>query len=230
MDFATNPTIATQSLAATLPFWDQLSSAEREHLARATRLLRARNAERIQGGGSGCAGVVVALSGSLRAYMLSEGGKEITLFRVEAGESCVLAASCILPMITFDIALDAADDVEALVIDPRLFSQLAQENTAVEAFLYRQTAQRFSDCMWVMQQVLFSSFDARLATFLLDELSRTGSEHIAVTHDEIARHLGSAREVVSRMLKYFEREGLVALGRGAVDIIDRRGLLALATA
>ena len=230
MDFATNPTIAAQSLAATLPFWDQLSYAERERLARATRLLRARNAERIQGGGSGCAGVVVALSGSLRAYMLSEGGKEITLFRVEAGESCVLAASCILPMITFDIALDAADDVEALVIDPRLFSQLAQENTAVEAFLYRQTAQRFSDCMWVMQQVLFSSFDARLATFLLDELSRTGSEHIAMTHDEIARHLGSAREVVSRMLKYFEREGLVALGRGAVDIIDRRGLLALATA
>ena len=230
MDFATNPTIAAQSLAATLPFWDQLSSAERERLARATRLLRARNAERIQGGGSGCAGVVVALSGSLRAYMLSEGGKEITLFRVEAGESCVLAASCILPMITFDIALDAADDVEALVIDPRLFSQLAQENTAVEAFLYRQTAQRFSDCMWVMQQVLFSRFDARLATFLLDELSRTGSEHIAMTHDEIARHLGSAREVVSRMLKYFEREGLVALGRGAVDIIDRRGLLALATA
>lgn len=230
MDFATNPTIAAQSLAATLPFWDQLSSAERERLTRATRLLRARSAERIQGGGSGCAGVVVALSGSLRAYMLSEGGKEITLFRVEAGESCVLAASCILPMITFDIALDAADDVEALVIDPRLFSQLAQENTAVEAFLYRQTAQRFSDCMWVMQQVLFSSFDARLATFLLDELSRTGSEHIAMTHDEIARHLGSAREVVSRMLKYFEREGLVALGRGAVDIIDRRGLLALATA
>ena len=230
MDFATNPTIAAQSLAATLPFWDQLSSAERERLARATRLLRARNAERIQGGGSGCAGVVVALSGSLRAYMLSEGGKEITLFRVEAGESCVLAASCILPMITFDIALDAADDVEALVIDPHLFSQLAQENTAVEAFLYRQTAQRFSDCMWVMQQVLFSSFDARLATFLLDELSRTGSEHIAMTHDEIARLLGSAREVVSRMLKYFEREGLVALGRGAVDIIDRRGLLALATA
>lgn len=216
-----------QHLRENLPFWEELSDEQRQSLAFATRPLAARAGDRVQGGGSGCAGVVVALSGSLRAYMLSEGGKEITLFRVEPGESCVLAASCILPMITFDIALDAATDIEALVIDPRYFSQLAQESTAVEAFLYRQTAQRFSDCMWVMQQVLFASFDARLATFLLDELARTGSSRIAMTHDEIARHLGSAREVVSRMLKYFEREGLVRLSRGAVDIIDRRGLLAL---
>ena len=229
MDFASNAGVAAQTLAETLPFWNDLDETQRSRLAAATRLMRAHAGERIQGGGSGCTGVIVALEGSLRAYMLSEGGKEITLFRVEAGESCVLAASCILPMITFDIALDAAGDTEALVIDPRFFSQLAQESVAVEAFLYRQTAQRFSDCMWVMQQVLFSSFDARLATFLLDELSRTGSARIAMTHDEIARHLGSAREVVSRMLKYFEREGLVALSRGAVDIVDRRGLLALAT-
>lgn len=223
MDFASNAGVAAQALAETFPFWNDLDETQRSRLA-ATRLMRAHAGERIQGGG-----VIVALEGSLRAYMLSEGGKEITLFRVEAGESCVLAASCILPMITFDIALDAAGDTEALVIDPRFFSQLAQESVAVEAFLYRQTAQRFSDCMWVMQQVLFSSFDARLATFLLDELSRTGDARIAMTHDEIARHLGSAREVVSRMLKYFEREGLVALSRGVVDIVDRRGLLALAT-
>lgn len=217
-----------QHLRENLPFWEELSDEQRRSLVFATRPLVARAGDRVQGGGSGCAGVVVALAGSLRAYMLSEGGKEITLFRVEPGESCVLAASCILPMITFDIALDAATDIEALVIDPRYFSQLAQESTAVEAFLYRQTAQRFSDCMWVMQQVLFASFDTRLATFLLDEASRTGSPRIAITHDEIARHMGSAREVVSRMLKYFEREDLVALSRGAIDILDRKRLLALA--
>lgn len=141
----------------------------------------------------------------------------------------MLAASCILPMITFDIALDAAEDIEALIIDPRYFSQLSQENITVEAYLYRQTAQRFSDCMWVMQQVLFASFDTRLATFLLDEVSRTGSPRLVVTHDEIARHLGSAREVVSRMLKYFEREGLVTLSRGAVEVLDRKRLLARAS-
>lgn len=218
-----------RALRATLPFWPSLTERQQAQLAASTRPLAARAGERVQGGGTGCAGVVVALSGSLRAYMPSESGKEITLFRVEAGETCVLAASCILPMITFDIALDAAEDIEALIIDPRFFSQLSQENVAVEAYLYRQTAQRFSDCMWVMQQVLFASFDTRLATFLLDESSRTGSARLAVTHDEIARHLGSAREVVSRMLKYFEREGLVALGRGAVEVLDRKRLLALAS-
>ncbi len=218
-----------RALAATLPFWPNLTELQKTQLADATRPLAARAGERVQGGGSGCAGVVVALTGSLRAYMPSETGKEITLFRVEAGETCVLAASCILPMITFDIALDAAEDIEALIIDPRLFSQLSQENVAVEAYLYRQTAQRFSDCMWVMQQVLFASFDARLATFLLDEASRTGSARLTVTHEEIARHLGSAREVVSRMLKYFEREGLVALSRGAVEVLDRKRLLARAS-
>lgn len=218
-----------RALSATLPFWTGLTERQQAQLAASTRPLAARAGERVQGGGMGCAGVVVALSGSLRAYMPSESGKEITLFRVEAGETCVLAASCILPMITFDIALDAAEDIEALIIDPRFFSQLSQENVAVEAYLYRQTAQRFSDCMWVMQQVLFASFDTRLATFLLDESARTGSARLYVTHDEIARHLGSAREVVSRMLKYFEREGLVALGRGAVEVLDRKRLLALAS-
>ena len=225
----TAETTLQQHLSSNLPFWDDLSDDQKRSLVRATRPLAAQAGDRVQGGGSGCAGVVVALTGSLRAYMLSETGKEITLFRVEPGESCVLAASCILPMITFDIALDAATDIEALVIDPRYFSQLAQECTAVEAFLYRQTAQRFSDCMWVMQQVLFASFDARLATFLLDELARSGSPRVSMTHDEIARHLGSAREVVSRMLKYFEREGLVRLSRGTVEIVDRHALLALAS-
>lgn len=218
-----------RALATTLPFWPNLTELQKTQLASATRPLAARAGDRVQGGGSGCAGVVVALAGSLRAYMPSETGKEITLFRVETGETCVLAASCILPMITFDIALDAAEDIEALIIDPRFFSRLSQENVAVEAYLYRQTAQRFSDCMWVMQQVLFSSFDTRLATFLLDESARTGSARLTVTHDEIARHLGSAREVVSRMLKYFEREGLVALSRGAVEVLDRKRLLARAS-
>ena len=226
---ATPRDAVARELAAAFPFWGDLTEGQKTQLAAATRPLMARTGERVQGGGSGCAGVVVALAGSLRAYMPSETGKEITLFRVEAGETCVLAASCILPMITFDIALDAAEDIEALIIDPRYFSQLSQENVAVEAYLYRQTAQRFSDCMWVMQQVLFASFDTRLATFLLDEVSRTGSPHLVVTHDEIARHLGSAREVVSRMLKYFEREGLVALSRGAVEVLDRKRLLARAS-
>lgn len=156
--------------------------------------------------------------------MISEQGREVTLFHVGPGECCVLAASCILPMITFDIALDAAEDSDLLVIDSQTFGALAQDNIHAEAFTYRQATERFSDCMWVMQQVLYMGLDARLAIWLLDEAARGGSPRIAATQDEIARHLGSAREAVSRMLKYFAREGLVRLSRGAVEIVDARRL------
>ena len=166
----------------------------------------------------------MVIAGRLRAFMISEQGREVTLFHVGPGECCVLAASCILPMITFDIALDAAEDSDLLVIDSQTFGALAQDNIHAEAFTYRQATERFSDCMWVMQQVLFMGLDARLAIWLLDEAARGGSPRIAATHDEIARHLGSAREAVSRMLKYFAREGLVRLSRGAVEIVDARRL------
>ena len=168
--------------------------------------------------------MVFVRSGRLRAFMLSNQGREVTLFHVQPGECCVLAASCILPMITFDIALDAAEDSDLLVIDSHAFGTVSQENIHAEAFTYRQATERFSDCMWVMQQVLFMGLDARLAIWLLDEVARGGSRTIYATHDEIARHLGSAREAVSRMLKYFAREGLVSLSRGSVEIIDVKRL------
>ena len=162
--------------------------------------------------------------------MFSDTGKQITLFRIGTQESCVLAASCALSMITFDVFLDATDDADLLIIDADYFGQLLESNVYVEAFTYRQTAERFSEVMWVMEQVLFMSFDARLAVFLLDEVARTGSEELSLTHDEIARHLGSAREVVSRMLKRFAEDGLVTLSRGALTVIDKAGLRALVSA
>ena len=161
--------------------------------------------------------------------MLSDQGREVTLFHVQPGECCVLAASCILPMITFDIALDAAEDSDLLIVDSQAFGTVSQENIHAEAFTYRQATERFSDCMWVMQQVLFMGLDTRLAIWLLDEVARSGSKTIYATHDEIARHLGSAREAVSRMLKYFAREGLVELARGSVELIDVKRLRLLTT-
>ena len=106
---------------------------------------------------------------------------------------------------------------------------MSQENIHAEAFTYRQATERFSDCMWVMQQVLFMGLDTRLAIWLLDEVARSGSKTIYATHDEIARHLGSAREAVGRMLKYFAREGLVELARGSVELIDVKRLRLLTT-
>lgn len=213
-----------EGLRELVPFWAALEPDQRTFLSHRSRRMRFDAGAHVQGAGAGCAGVVFVRSGRLRAFMLSNQGREVTLFHVQPGECCVLAASCILPMITFDIALDAAEDSDLLVIDSHAFGTVSQENIHAEAFTYRQATERFSDCMWVMQQVLFMGLDARLAIWLLDEVARGGSRTIYATHDEIARHLGSAREAVSRMLKYFAREGLVSLSRGSVEIIDVKRL------
>ena len=216
---ATCPMPAIEELLAQrIPFWHNLIAAEKQDLVSSARVARFAAGEHVQGAGTGCAGVIFMLSGSLRAYLLDESGKEVTLFRVGPRECCVLAASCIMPMITFDIALDAAESAELIVIDAASFGRVAQSNVYAEAFTYRQATERFSDCIWVMQQVLFMSF----------ELARNGQTRIGMTHDQIARHLGTAREVVSRMLKYFEQEGIVELGRGSVTVLDRTRLRNLA--
>lgn len=211
-------------LAHLIPFWHELANTQRAFLSERSRMMVCDAGDHVQGAGRGCAGVVFVKRGRLRAFMISEQGREVTLFHVCEGDCCVLAASCILPMITFDVALDAAEASELLIIDSQAFGAISQENIHAEAFTYKQATERFSDCMWVMQQVLFMGLDNRLAIWLLDEVARTGNRRIATTHDEIARHLGSAREAVSRMLKYFAREELVSLSRGAVEIIDPQRL------
>lgn len=218
-----------RGLQELVPFWERLDLNQRAFLAQRSRLMQFDAGDHVQGAGAGCAGVVFVRSGRLRAFMLSDQGREVTLFHVQPGECCVLAASCILPMITFDIALDAAEDSDLLIVDSQAFGTVSQENIHAEAFTYRQATERFSDCMWVMQQVLFMGLDTRLAIWLLDEVARSGSKTIYATHDEIARHLGSAREAVSRMLKYFAREGLVELARGSVELIDVKRLRLLTT-
>ena len=218
-----------EGLRELVPFWAALKPDQRAFLAQRSRRMKFDAGSHVQGAGAGCAGVVFVRSGCLRAFMLSDQGREVTLFYVQPGECCVLAASCILPMITFDIALDAAEDSDLLIVDSQAFGTVSQENIHAEAFTYRQATERFSDCMWVMQQVLFMGLDTRLAIWLLDEVARSGSKTIYATHDEIARHLGSAREAVGRMLKYFAREGLVELARGSVELIDVKRLRLLTT-
>lgn len=218
-----------RGLQELVPFWERLDINQRAFLAQRSRLVQFDAGDHVQGAGAGCAGVVFVRSGRLRAFMLSDQGREVALFHVQPGECCVLAASCILPMITFDIALDAAEDSDLLIVDSQAFGTVSQENIHAEAFTYRQATERFSDCMWVMQQVLFMGLDTRLAIWLLDEVARSGSKTIYATHEEIARHLGSAREAVSRMLKYFAREGLVELARGSIELIDVKRLRLLTT-
>lgn len=156
--------------------------------------------------------------------MLSDEGKEITLFRIEKGEVCILSSSCVLNTISFDVHLCAETNCEIIHISAQAFQKIVSSNIYAECFTYKLATERFSLVMWTMEQVLFTSFDKRLAGFLLDESIATKSDVISHTHEEIAHYLGSAREVVSRMLKYFAKEGYVELKRGTVIIKDKQNL------
>ena len=156
--------------------------------------------------------------------MLSEDGREVTLYRLSEGDACVMSASCILNSITFEVVIDAETDTEVLLLNIGTFSRLNNDNIYVENFAYRNTVERFSDVMWAMEQILFMSFDKRLATFLIDEASKNRSNDINLTHEQIAKYMGSAREVVSRMLKNFELQGMLKISRGLIQIIDKEKL------
>lgn len=219
-----------ETLLAQLPFWDKLSDSETQLLISGTKPVLYKQDENIHSPSNECVGVLLVKSGELRTYILSESGKEVTLFRLNSGEACILSASCLLSNITFDVFVDAQQDTEVLLISSATFAQLQSNNLYVENFALRLAADRFSDVMWAMEQILFMSFDARLAVFLLDETAKTGADNLVMTHEQIAKYIGSAREVVSRMLKYFAKEGIVELYRGGLKITDKPALMTLVQA
>ena len=209
------------------PFWEKISDADREYICRNSHMLTYPKGKNIHNGEE-CSGVIYVCSGSLRLYMMSDEGKEVTLYRLHRGDLCMLSASCVLDAITFDVFVDAEEDSQCCVIGGTAFAAVSQRNPDIRIFALEAAVSRFSDVMWVMQQVLFMSMDKRLAIFLSDESARTGSDTIALTHGQIARYMGSAREVVSRMLKYFAGEGIVEVSRGGVTILDKKRLRDLA--
>lgn len=207
-----------------LPFWSDLTSDQKELLLSGSSILHYSRNQTIHSAETECIGMLHVLSGSMRVYMLSEEGRDITLYRIHAGESCILSASCVLKSITFDVFIDAVEDCEVLQIGASMVASVMDQNIHAECYAYKMATERFSDVMWAMQQIFFMSFDKRLAIFLLDESSASRSDEIKMTHEQIARLMGSAREVVTRMLKYFSNEGYVELSRGTVKITDKNAL------
>lgn len=205
-------------------FISRLSPEDRADVLSNTSLLTYKRGQNVHSADNDCIGVLLVKTGELRTYILSEGGKEATLYRLNAGEVCILSASCLIHNITFDVFIDAEADSEVLLLSAAVFARLQAQNVYVENFALKVMVDKFSDVMWAMEQILFKSFDSRLATFLLDESAKRGSDRIDLTHEQIARYMASAREVVSRMIKYFEKEKLVTLHRGGLVITDKAGL------
>lgn len=211
-------------LSTCYPFWEKLSDSQKDRLISGTHIRSYDGGSYVHSRTEECLGILVVLSGQLRTYIQSEEGREVTLFRLDPGQVCTLSAACMMQEISFDIFIESIGETTLLITSASAIHMLMEENIHAENYIYRQTAERFSDVMWSMGQLLFSSLDKRLAAYLRDEQVKSHSHVLSTTHEQIAKNLGTAREVVSRMLKYFEKEGLVTLGRGTITIRDSSGL------
>ncbi len=211
-----------------LPVWNKLTDTQRNTLASSVIRKKIRKGTIIHNGSDDCNGLFVVLSGEIRVYTISDGGREITIYRLFERDICLLSASCILKSIQFDLTIEAQKDTDALFIPAEIYKGVMTESAPLSNFTSELLSSRFTDVMWLLDQIMWKSFDARLSAFLLEQSDIENSASLQITHEAIGNHLGSPREVVTRMLKYFQSEGMVSLSRGAITITDRQKLAKIA--
>ena len=207
-----------------LPFWEELTPQQKERIAGVIEYRQVKKGVHIHDSSADCLGLVAVHQGQLRAYILSEDGREITIGRLFPYDVSLLSASCVMPDMQFNIMIEAEKDSAFWSIPACLFKNLVDESLAVSKFSRSLLSGNFSELMWLMEQIMWKSFDKRLAAFLLEEANLEESTVLNVTHEKIANHMGTAREVVTRMLRYFQSEEMVKLTRGAIEITNRKKL------
>lgn len=207
-----------------LPVWDKLNEKQQDLLIRTSAVRKFHRGNLLHSGSSECTGLFLVLSGQLRAFTVSRDGREITLYRLFERDICLFSASCIMNSIQFDVSITAEKDAEVLIIPSDIYKSIMDTSAPLANYTNEVMASRFSDVMWLIDQIMWKSFDKRLADFLLSESNIEDTDTLKITHEEIGNHLGNPREVVTRMLKYFVSEGLVTLSRGTIKIINREKL------
>ena len=208
------------------PIWAKLSEAQRGRIL-ASLVYRQVKKGTVLHSGADCTGLLLVESGQLRAYILSEEGREVTVYRLFDRDICLFSASCMLRSAQFDITIEAERDTGVWVIPAEVYRGVMEESAPAANYTNEVMAARFSEVMWLVEQVLWRSMDKRVAAFLLDEAAIEGTARLSITHEAIARHLGTHREVVTRMLRYFQGEGMVSLSRGTVELLDEKSLAGL---
>ena len=206
------------------PVWDKLTPAQQEQLKGSATSRTAKKGTALHSGNTDCTGLLLVRQGQLRAFILSDEGREITLYRLFDRDICLFSASCMMKSIQFEVMIEAEKDTELWIIPAEIYQSIMQESAPVSNFTNEIMATRFSEVMWLMEQIMWKSFDKRLAAFLLEESTLEETQVLKITHETIANHLGTAREVVTRMLRYFQSEGMVKLARGTVEITDAAAL------
>ncbi len=207
-----------------IPFWNILTDTEKEKLNIFARNVSFQKGSFITSGNDDCLGALFLKNGQLRTYITSDDGREITLFRLHKGDVSVMSAACVFDTLAFDVAIKSMENTDAVLIPSNVLDRLKENNIAVDLYFSKLMNEQFSDIMWAMQQILFFGIDKRLAIFLWDETINTGTDSLHITHEDIAVLIGSAREVVTRILKSFAEDGIVELGRGRITIKDKSKL------
>ena len=212
------------ALSNYFPVWDKLTQQQQERIMTASEFRKVTAGTGLHNGGLDCLGVLLIRSGQLRAYILSEEGREVTIHRLFEMDICLFSASCVMPNIQFDIVIEAEKDSELWIIPACLYKDLMEESLPISNYANDLISNHFSELMWLVEQIMWKSFDKRLAKFLLEESVLEETTSLKLTHEKIANHMGTAREVVTRMLRYFQSEGMVNLTRGTVEITDEKRL------
>ena len=206
------------------PIWNKLTASQQERILGGLMERRVGKGTVIHNGSMDCTGLLLVRSGQLRAYILSDEGREITIYRLFDRDMCLFSASCIMRSIQFEVTIETEKDTELWIIPAEIYQSIMEESAPVSNYTNELMATRFSDVMWLMEQVMWKSLDKRVAAFLLEEMSIEGTDQLKITHETIANHLGSHREVITRMLRYFQNEGMVKLSRGMIEITDAEKL------
>jgi len=206
------------------PIWNKLTAQQQLLLTQHVTLRKVKKGTVLHNGSNDCLGLLLLRSGQLRSYILSDEGREITIYRLFEMDICLFSASCIMNSIQFEIVIEAEKDTDLWVIPPDIYKSLMEQSAPVANYTNEIMATRFSEVMWLIEQIMWKSVDKRLADFLLEECALEGTSVLNMTHEKIANHMGTAREVVTRMLRYFQSEGMVKLTRGAIEITDPQKL------
>lgn len=206
------------------PLWTKLNKNQQERIRASLLFRKVKKGTMLHDGTLDCTGLFLVRDGQLRAYILSEEGREITLYRLFERDMCLLSASCIVHSLQFEVMIAAEKDTSLWVIPADVYKAIMEESPALANYTNELMASRFSDVMWLIEEIMWKSLDKRIADFLLEEAAIEGSNRLQMTHETIANHLGTRREVVTRMLRYFQEEGLVKLSRGVVELTDEKKL------
>lgn len=211
-------------LSTHFPIWDKLTPAQQKIISQSSQSRSVPSGTVLHNGSVDCLGLLLILSGQLRAYIISDEGREITLYRLFERDVCIFSASCVMSNIQFEVIIEAEKDSEVIVLPPHIYKKLMEESAVVANFSNQIMGSRFTEVMWLIEQIMWKSFDKRLAAFLVEESILDNTDALKITHEKIANHLGTAREVVTRMLRYFQSEGLVKLSRGIIELTDKKRL------